>query len=220
MDVYDLLMILVVGGATVFGAVKGMAWQVASISSLVVSFFVALGFRYQLAPLFGDSEPWNRVVAMLVIYLVTSMAIWLAFRLVSGFIDRLKLKEFDRQVGAIFGFTKGVLLCVLITVFAVGLLPEKQRESVLGSRSGYYAAVILDKADAVMPGEVHEVVGPYIHRAQKTLDPGAAPHEGHDTHIADETPEALRDTIDRAAREGRDLLERAVTELPGSDRLQ
>ena len=49
------------------------------------------------------------------------MAIWLVFRLVSGLIDRVRLKEFDRQMGALFGAAKGVLLCVAITFFAVTL---------------------------------------------------------------------------------------------------
>ena len=55
---------------------------------------------------------------MLVLYVVTSLAIWLLFRLVSGFIDRLRLKEFDRQLGGVFGAIKGGLWCVVITFFA------------------------------------------------------------------------------------------------------
>ncbi len=44
---------------------------------------------------------------MLVLYILTSLAIWLLFRMVSGIIDRVKLKEFDRQMGALFGLAKG-----------------------------------------------------------------------------------------------------------------
>ena len=36
-----------------------------------------------------------------------------------GAIDRVKLNEFDRQMGALVGFAKGVLLCIAITFFAV-----------------------------------------------------------------------------------------------------
>ena len=70
---------------------------------------------------------------MLVLYVVTAGAIWLLFRLVSGIIDRLKLKEFDRQLGALFGLAKGVLYCVIITFFAV-TLSEPARQAVLQSR--------------------------------------------------------------------------------------
>src|SRR5215475_1105258 len=115
MDWYDIVMLVVLGGATLLGAWKGMAWQIASLGSLVLSYFLALRFSAQLAPLFGASAPLNRFVAMLVIYLATSVVVWCAFRLVAGFMDRIKLRDFDHQVGALFGLFKGVLLCLAIT---------------------------------------------------------------------------------------------------------
>jgi membrane protein required for colicin V production len=87
-------------------------------------------------------------------------------------IEKVKLKEFDRQIGAIFGLAKGVLLCVLITLFAVTLLSEPQRQAICNSRSGYYIAVLLDKADGVIPGELHQVLDPYIDRLDQQV-----PHE-------------------------------------------
>ncbi|MBI3465656.1 MAG: CvpA family protein, partial [Planctomycetes bacterium] len=146
MDGYDLLMLVVLIGATVFGGMKGMAWQIASVASLGVSYLVSLKFSSQLAPMFGEQAPWNRFLAMLVLYLATSLAIWIAFRFVARFIERVKLKEFDRQVGALVGFAKGVLLCVAITFFVV-TLSETARDAVLKSRSGRYIAVLLNKVD-------------------------------------------------------------------------
>ena len=122
MQTYDFLMLFVLLGTTLFGFVKGLAWQVAYLASLVVSYFVALRFSTQLAPMFGESEPFNRYVAMLAIYVGTSFAIWMIFRVVAGTIDRVKLKEFDRQMGALIGFARGVLWCIAITFFAATLL--------------------------------------------------------------------------------------------------
>ena len=90
-----------------FGFWKGMAWQIASLASLVVSYFAALRFSAQLAPMFGDTAPFNRFVAMLVIYIVTSFVIWTLFRLVSGAIDKVKLESFDSQMGAMIGAGQG-----------------------------------------------------------------------------------------------------------------
>ena len=39
-----------------------MAWQIASLASLVVSYFAALRFSAQLAPYFGEQAPLNRFV--------------------------------------------------------------------------------------------------------------------------------------------------------------
>jgi membrane protein required for colicin V production len=172
MESYDILMLVVLAGATLFGAWKGMAWQLASLSSLAASYLVALRFSAELAPYFGSQAPLNRFVAMLVLYGVTSLGIWFTFRVISGWLDRCRLKEFDRHIGGLFGAAKGVLLCIGITFFAV-TLSQVAREEVLHSRSGYYIAVLLDQADAVMPQELHEVLDPYLDRLERELDPAA-----------------------------------------------
>lgn len=170
MQTYDVLMLAVLAGATIFGAWKGMAWQLASLASLVVSYLVALRFGAVLAPYVGSHEPANRFVAMLILYLGTSLAIWLLFRVVAGLIDKVKLKDFDHQIGGLFGLAKGLLLCVVITFFAV-TMSQRARGAVLESRSGYYIALLIDRAEPVMPPEVHDVLGPYLDRLDQGLDP-------------------------------------------------
>ena len=170
MQPYDLAMIAVLIGATLFGFFKGMAWQVASLASLVASYFVALRLSPLVAPHLSQPEPINRFIAMLLIYLLTSLTIWLVFRKVSLAIERVQLKEFDRQVGGLFGAAKGVLFCVAITFFAVSL-SAKGRETVLASRSGYYIARLLQQADPVMPKELHAVLDPYLRELEEQLNP-------------------------------------------------
>lgn len=174
MELYDICMLVVLVAATVFGAWKGMAWQVASTASLVLSYLVALRFSEQLAPRFGQQAPLNRFIAMFVLYMATSLVIWLVFRIVAGFINRVRLREFDRQMGAVFGAAKGVLWCVAITFFAV-TLSERARSAVLHSRSGYMIARLLDRAEGVMPRELHGVLDPYLNRLEEGLDPNRQP---------------------------------------------
>jgi membrane protein required for colicin V production len=180
MQIYDLVMLVVLASATLFGFWKGLAWQVASLASLVVSYFVALRFADRIAPMVSAHEPWNKFVAMLIIYAAASLVIWMIFRVVSGVIDRVKLNEFDRQMGALVGFGKGVLLCVAITFFAVTLLGQTQRERIIASRSGQYIVRILDKADSVAPPEIHQVIGPYIQQINQRLDPNYQPNPAGD----------------------------------------
>lgn len=170
MQPYDLFMLIVLIAATVFGAWKGLAWQLASMGSIFLSYFVAHTFREQVASLIDASPPWNKFLAMLILFLATSLAVWLSFRFVSQAIDRVKLKEFDRQIGALLGIAKGVMLCVIITLFAVTLLGDAQRQQIIGSRSGYYIAVLLDRSHAIMPPEVHDVLEPYIHSLDDRLE--------------------------------------------------
>ncbi len=184
MEWYDIAMLIVLVGTTLFGFAKGMAWQIASLASLIASYFLALRFSEPLAStgMFGDEAPWNRFVAMLAIYVATSLVIWLAFRFVAGWIDRVKLQEFDRQIGGLIGFAKGVLLCVAITFFAVTVVPTA-RDDVLRSRSGHYIALLIARADSVMPPEVHEVLNPYLDRLEDELGAGTdSALEAGDSH--------------------------------------
>ena len=180
MQSYDLLMLLVLVGATIFGFWKGMAWQIASLASLVVSYFASLRFSEQLAPMFAQTfslqPPLNRFAAMLAIYVGTSFFIWTLFRFVSGAIDKVRLESFDKQLGAMFGFAKGVLLCVAITFFAVTLLPQPQGQAIVGSQSGRYIVALLDKAHSVFPPELHQIIDPYLNKIEERLNPNYQPH--------------------------------------------
>ncbi len=173
MQPYDYLMLMVLVGLTLYGYSKGMAWQVAYLASLVVSYFVAVRFADQVKPLFGDSEPFNKFLAMAAIYVATSFGIWIVFRYVRGIIDKVRLESFDHQMGAIIGFARGVLWCVGLTFFAVGLLPQAQKQQIIESRSGHYIAVLLDRTDSMVPPEVHQVIGPYIRKIEERLDPNS-----------------------------------------------
>jgi len=109
---------------------------------------------------------------MLLLYVGTSFAIWIGFRLFSGMIDKVKLKEFDRHLGAIFGMLKGSILCLLITMFGMTLLGSQQQAAICQSKSGYFIAQVLQRADGVLPQEVNDVVGPYLEQLDKQLREG------------------------------------------------
>lgn len=171
MQAYDLIMLIVLVGATLIGFRKGLVWQVASLAAIFVSYLVAMQFRDQLAPRMPYGDPWNKFLAMLVLYLGTSLGIWFLFRMVSGVIDQAKLSDFDRQLGALLGAAKGVVLCVIITLFAVALLKPEQREAVINSKSGFYIAGLLHKSRKMIPPELHEVLDPYLTQLDQRLTP-------------------------------------------------
>jgi membrane protein required for colicin V production len=165
---YDLLMLAVLVGVTIFGFLKGMAWQLAALASLVLSFFAAVHFSPMVAPFFSTEAPWNRFLAMATIYLLVWLAIGLLFRVVARVIDRVKLQEFDRQAGAIFGLLKGVVFCIVLTFFTV-TLSQPAREAVLQSRSGYYIAIFIRHATPILPQDLRDALGKYIDRLNQNL---------------------------------------------------
>jgi len=174
METYDIIMLVVAVGATLFGFIKGFAWQLASLASLVLSYFCALKFADQLAPHIHDNPQFNKYLAMLVIYVGTSFAVWMVLRIVSGTIDKMKLREFDHQMGGLLGVAKGVLFCTVITFFAV-TLTEQTRGAVLRSKSGVYISQFLHQAEQIMPPELKPTLEPYIAQIKLGLDPMQKP---------------------------------------------
>lgn len=170
MQPYDMIMLVILAATTIFGAIKGFAWQVASLASIVASYVVAQMFRNDVARMINAQPPWNVFLAMLLLYFGSSLVIWMLFRLVSTSIDKIRLKEFDRHLGAGFGLLKGVLICMLITMFAMTLLGKSQQQRIANSSSGRYISRILASADGILPAEVKQVIGPYIDNVEQQLE--------------------------------------------------
>jgi len=179
MQTYDIIMLVVMGAAILFGFWKGLAWQVASFAAIVVSYFVAYNFREPVAKMISTEEPWNKFLAMLILYVGTSAVIWIGFRMTTDMIDRMKLKEFDRQLGASLGAIKGVVVCVIITFFSLTLLGESNKQAIAHSVSGHLIAGGIDQLDAVIPEETHAKLAPYL---QKLDDGLGHDHSEHDDH--------------------------------------
>lgn len=175
MQTYDILMLIILASAAIFGAIKGFAWQVASLASIVVSYFVANYFRNDVAKHINAQPPWNVFLAMLLLFFGTSLAIWLIFRMISSTIDKIRLKEFDRQLGAGFGLLKGAAMCCIVTMFAMTLLGPNQKTAIARSKSGLYIAQALAHAGSIMPEEVKQVIGPYIANVERQLEQGRGP---------------------------------------------
>ena len=175
-QIYDLIMVLVLAAAALFGFWKGLAWQIASFGSIVLSYFVAYNFRDVVAAKIQADPPWNTFMAMLLLYLGTMMAVWVAFRFVKGFIENVKLGEFDRHAGALLGIVKGALICVLITFFALMLLGDTQKKQIATSYSGQAIVQAIDNMPVAVPEEVHGVLRNL--RNQLVADAGGVPVEG------------------------------------------
>ena len=99
MQFYDLVMLAVMGGSILFGLWKGLAWQIASVAAIVVSYFVARNLNGPVANMIGGDPAWNRFLAMFILFLGTSLAIWIVFGFVRSTIERLHLRSFDRAHG-------------------------------------------------------------------------------------------------------------------------
>jgi membrane protein required for colicin V production len=186
---YDMVVVAVLLFATYRGARKGIVWQLAVIASIVFCFGFAGSLSLAMAPFFAVEPPLDRWLAMLVLYVVFSFGAFAVARQLRTWIEKAKFEEYDRHLGAVFGLVKGVLICLVLSFFAVTLgekLPGV-RDQVFYSFSGRTAAVLMDRLHPVLPEELHEVLEPYIHSLDRPgLDLHAHDYDGEDPRHHDD----------------------------------
>jgi uncharacterized membrane protein required for colicin V production len=170
--VYDGIMALIVFFTTVHGFWKGATWQIAPIMSLVLGYMVAMPMSVTTAQYFG-SPPQNRLFAMVTIYIATSLVVYLMVRSFREGIEKAKLTEFDRHLGALLGALKGVLLTLSITVILL-IYSTMARDIILKSESSTIAAKIINAVFPILPRAMNQLLRPYLRQldGQLPLDLG------------------------------------------------
>lgn len=166
MTIYDIIMLMLVLYAAVTGWSRGMAWQIAPIASLVLGYLFAMPLSSSVAPWFGE-PPLNRLFALITMYCVISLAVYLLVRSIRESLEKLKLEEFDRHLGFILGAVKGLLFTIALTLGLVTFFPSI-RPTILQSESSTIATRILHTIYPILPTAAHEVINPYL----KNLPPG------------------------------------------------
>jgi membrane protein required for colicin V production len=162
MSVYDIAMIIVFLGAIWFGYWKGLAWQVASVAAIVLSYFVAITFPDAISSYISAEPPFNRFAAMLILFVGTSLVVWTLFASISKSLKKMELKGFDRQAGALVGAVKGAILCMVITMFSVALLGDRARDAIHDSKTGYYVVHGIDRLPGILPDQLAQYIHSYV----------------------------------------------------------
>jgi membrane protein required for colicin V production len=160
MTVYDGVMALIVLYTVVHGYFRGAAWQVAPILSLVLGYMIAMPMSVTMAHYFGP-PPLNRLFALVAIYILVSITVYLMVRSFREGVEKAKLTEYDRHLGAILGGVKGVLVTLVATCMLIIYFPQ-MREVILKSESSSIAAKIISKIYPILPMAMHSILDPYL----------------------------------------------------------
>ncbi|MBX3437972.1 MAG: CvpA family protein [Planctomycetaceae bacterium] len=174
---YDAFVVAVLIVCTVRGAMRGVIWQLAGIAGLVLCLVFAETISATVGPHITLAEPLNHWVTLFGAYLGFSFLSFGVARMIHGWIEKSQMTEFNRHLGAVFGLIKGIAICLVLTFFIVTLSPST-RTMLQHSRSGYAAAVIMDRLHPVMPEKLHDALEEYIHQ----LDTPEMPLKHHHDH--------------------------------------
>ena len=200
---YDFVMLGILIYAAWQGAARGLVMQLAWIGAIVLCFKFADKLSPQIEPMISvESEQFRHWIAMFVLYLGFSLGSFLVARSLSNAIEKAKFQEFDRQLGGLFGLLKGVILSLVVTFFAV-TLSDGLRETVLRSKTGHVACLILDNVRPLVPEDAHPLIHDSLQRYKDGLDELHVNDElGHESELHDVfSPQDVLDSTDRSASE-------------------
>ena len=167
MTVYDGVMALIVLYTVVHGYFRGAAWQVAPIMSLVLGYMVAMPMSVTMAQYFGP-PPLNRLFALVSIYILVSITVYLLVRSFRDGVDKAKLTEVDRHLGAIMGGVKGMLVTLVATCALLIYFPQ-MREVILASESSSIASKVISRVYPLLPKAMHTILDPYLKQLDEQL---------------------------------------------------
>jgi membrane protein required for colicin V production len=121
MTAFDFLVIGIVGLSTVFAFWRGFVRVLASLAAWVVGVLAAIRFSPlvgTILPDVGESPAVRYVVAFAIILVLALIVGALIGFLVSRLARAAGLGFLDRLLGAVFGVARGILIAVLLVLFA------------------------------------------------------------------------------------------------------
>jgi membrane protein required for colicin V production len=190
---YDFAVLGVLVYCMARGASRGFIFQLATMAGIVLCLMFAETFSGIVGPHISLQPPLNEWVSMFGAYLFFSFIAFGAARMLTKGIEEAGLKEYNSHLGAIFGLAKGVVVCLVATFFLATL--DATHNVIANSKSGYYAAVTMQKIHPIMPEKLHDALNRYIHSLDNI--PGVGPI--HEDHVVDPNV-GLADAIKDAAK--------------------
>ena len=197
LTIYDAVMAGVVVAGMIWGAWRGVTWQLASIASLVLGYMIAHPVSAQLAPHFPGDPVIARSLAMLATYAAVSGGVFLVAWGIRATLRAMKFEAFDRHLGMLLGGMEGALLGVVATFFVVSLSPT-MREPIFASPSGQIVGNVMNALGPVLPAEAREALAPFIAEAKKAVATGETVLPLMGTQTTNPTMNPVSNLIDSA----------------------
>ena len=178
---YDIVILAILVYTSWQGAQRGLVTQLAWIAALILCFKFADKLAPIIEPQINVEQPLRHWIAMLVLYIGFSLGSFMAAGILNSWLEKAKFKDFDRHLGAILGFVKGVVIAMVITFFAVTVFAPL-KSVVLQSYSGRAACYIVDAIEPIRPDYFPD----YLQKALAELHDELSPI--HDEHLGEASP--------------------------------
>ena len=174
-SIVDLVALAILLYCAVKGASRGLLSQLSWVVALLLCFKFSGTLAPKIEPLISVAPPLKQWLAMLAVYVGLCGVSFVVAGMLSSWMAKAKIIDFDKHLGGILGFIKGVIICMTIMFFAI-TMSIPMRDIVSQTYSGYAAAIILHNSRhliPLLPENAVPTVRNVIDDFNKSLQPGA-----------------------------------------------
>ncbi len=149
-SIVDLVALAVLLYCAFKGATRGLLSQLSWVIALLLCFKFSGQLAPAIEPMIGVAPPLKQWLAMLAVYVGLCGVSFVVAGMLSSWMAKAKIIDFDKHLGGILGFVKGVVICMTVMFFAITMSPA-MRQIVSQTYSGYAAALILQNSRFLIP---------------------------------------------------------------------
>ncbi|MBL7134973.1 MAG: CvpA family protein [Candidatus Marinimicrobia bacterium] len=158
-NLFDLVVVVVVGLFAFFGLRKGLIEEAIRLIGLVLASFAGVKYYYLgvglVKSIFSFSEGVQTVIGFILIFLIVYLALQIVSSMLKRIIRSLNLAWVDRTAGLIFGTLKGITIMTII-VWMISVFPELGLEKRLKTISPAYILLLEFKCGIVKTFKVED----------------------------------------------------------------
>ncbi len=215
MTPYDGAMAILFVAGLIWGAWRGITWQLASLGSLIVGYSVSHPLSAQLAPHFPGPPIAQRSLAMLAIYVAVSGGIFFAAWLVRATLRQMQFEAFDRHLGMVLGGLEAIFVGMVVTLFVVSFAPDL-RTPIFSSPTGHAVAQVMDAVGPVLPTEIRGELARFWSPSDSAEAKADAPAAEEKTKAITDEVVSLRGALEQAEKNvGKAIADEAKRDLQG-----
>ena len=157
MNSLDWLILMVVGASMLMAAGQGIFIELFSLAGAILGYLLAAWNHARVAAWYAPyvkSDAIASAAGFLTIFVVVLLVSGLAGRMVSQLMKHAGLSWFDRLMGAVFGFVRGVVVATVVVMALLAFVPESRTTA--GSAFGPYLIATGRMVIRMAPVEVRD----------------------------------------------------------------
>ena len=151
----DWMLLAVLGLSFLLGLWRGIVQEVLSLTGWVAAFYVSQMYAPMAAawlPMEGSSQMLRYAAGFVVVFIAVLVATVLVSFVVKKLVSAVGLGPLDRLLGSLFGFMRGVVILLAVTVF-VGMTPMRDTEAWKQAQGTQWLQQFLHVLKPVLPAD-------------------------------------------------------------------